>query len=87
MQSRVGEYQQKIIVLPDYLLKIAGKLGDIVRIFGIKTELCSMNLNQLIIQEYYTNKKVIQELNLTTKPLEKAIREALEWFKKTETIC
>lgn len=81
LQSRVGDYNQKIIVLPDFLLKFAGKLGDVVRIFGIKTELCSMNLNQLLIQEYYNNQKSKKELNLTSKPLEQAIKEALDWFK------
>lgn len=81
IQSRVGEYTQKIIVLPDILLKIAGKFGDVVRFFEVKTELCSMNLNQLIIQEYYDNQKSKKELSLTSKPLEQAIREALDWFK------
>lgn len=81
IQSRVGEYTQKIIVLPDILLKIAGKLGDAIRFFGVKTELCSMNLNQLIIQEYYDNQKSKKELSLTSKSLEQAIREALDWFK------
>lgn len=81
IQSRVGEYTQKIIVLPDILLKIAGKFGDVVRFFEVKTELCSMNLNQLIIQEYYDNQKSINELGLTSKSLEQAIREALDWFK------
>jgi len=81
IQSRVGEYKQKIIVLPDILLKIAGKLGDAVRIFGLKTELCSMNLNQLIVREYYDNQKAKNELGLTSKSLEQAIGEALDWFK------
>ena len=86
IQSRVGEYTQKIIVLPDILLKIAGKLGDTIRFFGIKSELCSMNLNQLIVQEYYNNQKAKNELALTSKSLEHAVNEALDWFKMTGKI-
>ena len=86
IQSRVGEYTQKIIVLPDILLKVAGKLGDILRFFGIKTEMCSMNLNQLIVQEYYNNQKAKNELALTSKSLEQAVNEALDWFKMQGTL-
>jgi len=86
IQSRVGGYNQKIIVLPDFLLEIAGKLGDLVRLFGVKTELCSMNLNQLTIREYYSNKKVVVELKMPLKDLEKAISEALNWFKQNNKI-
>jgi len=86
IQSRVGGYRQKIIVLPDFLLEIAGKLGDLVRLFGVKTELCSMNLNQLTIREYYSNKKALVELKMPLKDLEKAISEALNWFKQNKKI-
>ena len=86
IQSRVGGYSQKVIVLPDFLLEIAGKLGDLVRLFGVKTELCSMNLNQLTIREYYNNKKALDELKMPQKKLEKAISEALNWFKQNNKI-
>lgn len=86
IQSSVGGYSQKIIVLPDFLLEIAGKLGDLVRLFGAKTELCSMNLNQLTIREYYSNKKALEELKMPQKKLEKAISEALNWFKQNNKI-
>jgi len=82
MQSRVGEYEQNIIEIPDALLEMAGKAGDFIRLFGVKTEICSMNLNQLTIREYYTNRKAVQELKMPQKPIEQAIEEALEWFKE-----
>ncbi len=86
IQSRVGEYEQNIIEIPDALLEMAGKAGDFIRLFGVKTEICSMNLNQLTIREYYTNKKAVQELKMPKKPIEQAIEEALEWFKKNASI-
>jgi dihydroflavonol-4-reductase len=82
IQSRVGEYAQKIIVIPDFLLEIAGKVGDLLRLICIKTDICSMNINQLLIREYYSNKKIVAELAMPQKPIENAIKEALEWFKE-----
>ena len=80
MQSRVGEYHQKIIELPDFLLEMVGKVGDLLRLLGIRTEVCSMNLNQLMIREYYESQRCIKELKMPQKKLETAILEALEWF-------
>ncbi len=82
LQSRVGEYQQNIIEIPDAFLEMAGKAGDFIRLFGVKTEICSMNLKQLIIQEYYSNKKAVKELKMPQKPIDEAIFEALVWFKE-----
>ena len=39
-----------------------------------------MNLNQLMIREYYYNAKAQNELGLKPTSIEKAIKEALEWF-------
>ena len=82
IQSRVGDYQQKIIVIPDFFLEVAGLAGDILRKFGIRTEICSMNLRQLLIQEYYSNEKAKNELNMKETDLETAIKEALNWFNE-----
>lgn len=86
IQSRIGGYAQKIIVLPPALLEIAGKAGDMVRMFGAKTDVCSMNLNQLTIREYYSNKKAVEQLKMPNEPIEKAIEQALNWFRKQGTI-
>ncbi len=86
MQSRVGEYTQKVDVIPNYLLEIAGKLGDLLRLFGVKTELCTRNVDQLTILEYYSNKKAIKELHLPSTPIDRAIKEALYWFKENGKI-
>lgn len=86
IQSRVGGYNQKIINIPGFLMEMIGRLGDLIRIFGIKTDVCSMNLNQLTVQEYYKNDKAIEQLNMPQKPIEKAIDEAFNWFKKNNKI-
>lgn len=86
LQSKVGKYTQKIVNIPAGLLEMIGKAGDILRFLGIKTEICSMNLNQLTIREFYNNQKAVNELNMPQKTIETAINEALNWFKETGKI-
>jgi len=82
LQQEVGRYSQHIIILPDLVLVVLGKIGDVVRMMGIKTDLCSMNLKQLIIREYYTNAKARNELNLPDTDIKPTIKEAIDWFKE-----
>jgi nucleoside-diphosphate-sugar epimerase len=86
LQKQVGEYEQKIIEIPDFLLTFFGKAGDIIRKYGIKTDLCSMNIRQLLIREYYSNQKAKTELNFQETELKESIKEAIDWFKKTGKI-
>lgn len=86
IQSRVGGYKQRIIVLPDLILELAAKLGDLLQKAGIKTDVCSRNINQLLIREYYGNDKARKDLRLPSTPIERAIKEALNWFEKTGKI-
>lgn len=81
LQKQVGNYQQYLIEIPDFLLIMIGKLGDILRKFRIRTELCSMNLQQLMIREYYNNQKSKTELKLEETDLKIAVKEAIDWFK------
>ena len=82
LQKQVGIYKQFIIEIPDFLLISIGIVGDMLRKFGIKTNLCSMNLRQLMIREYYNNQKAKTELNLPDTNLKMAINEAIDWFKE-----
>jgi len=86
LQMEVGRYSQWILILPDFLLVTIGKIGDLIRKLGIKTELCSMNLRQLLIREYYTNTKAKTELNLPDTDIKTSIKEAIDWFKEHNMI-
>lgn len=86
LQKQVGGYRQTIIEIPDSILILIGKLGDVIRRLGVKTEICSMNLRQLIIKEFYSNKKAISELDLPKTNLEVAVLEAIDWFKRNKMI-
>lgn len=81
LQKQIGNYRQILIDIPDFALNLIGHAGDLIRKFGIKTEICSMNLKQLMIKEYYSNIKAKTELNLPESVLKIAVKEAIEWFK------
>lgn len=86
LQKSIGNYQQSIVILPNILLQFIAKIGDLIRFLGLETDLCSMNINQLLIQENYSNAKLEKHIKIPHHPLEQAIDEALVWFKKTEKI-
>jgi len=86
LQRRVGEYKQKIMIVPTFFLKMIAFLGDMLRFFNIKASFCSRNINQLLIREYYTNVKARNDLLLPEFPLESAIKDALNWFIKVDYI-
>jgi len=80
-QKQSANYKQLLIGIPDFLLITIGFAGDLLRKAGIKTELCSINLRQLIVREYYSNAKAIAELSMPETELNNAITDALDWFK------
>jgi nucleoside-diphosphate-sugar epimerase len=86
LQKELANYNQLLIDIPDFALVIIGKVGDLLRKCGIKTQICSMNLHQLMIQEYYSNTKAKTELSLSETELEKSILEALNWFRENGKI-
>lgn len=85
-QRKLGGYKQWIIHIPDWALKCAGYVGDMVRKAGIETELCTMNIDQLLVQEYYTGEKAKRELDMKDTYLSESILESLNWFKSTGKI-
>jgi nucleoside-diphosphate-sugar epimerase len=80
-QKQIGNYKQVLIRIPEFLMIFVGKTGDLLRQFGIKTELSTMNIRQLMVQEFYSNQKAKTELDLQETDLKVAIKEAIEWFK------
>ena len=86
LQKQIGNYRQVLIDIPDFILKVIGLVGDLLRKLGIKTEICSMNLRQLMVREYYSNLKAKTELNLRESVLEIAVKEAIDWFKEQKMI-
>jgi len=82
LQKQVGNYRQHILELPGFLMLALGIAGDVIRKMGIRTSLCTMNLRQLMIREYYSNSKAVTELNLPQGDIKTAVQEAIDWFKE-----
>ncbi len=85
-QKRIGNYPQLCVEIPDPILKITGRVGDVLIKLGIPTELKSMNLRQLMIKEYYSGIKAENELNFSSCSLDDAIIQTIRWFKKTKKV-
>ncbi len=81
LQKQIGNYKQLLIEIPDTILKLIARVGDLLRKMGIKTEINSMNVKQLIIREYYSNQKAKSELEMPDTDMKISISNAIDWFK------
>lgn len=71
-----------IVKLPRIVLLFFGRIGDTLRYFGVRTNLSTVNMKAVSINNYYSNRKALEELRLTINPIEKGIEDAINWFKK-----
>ena len=79
LQSHVCGYRQRLISVPSWLLRMVGRVGDLLRFFGCRTRLSTRNVRQLMITEYYDCTAAMQELDYAPTSLEDAIREFFQW--------
>ncbi|MHB9054945.1 MAG: NAD-dependent epimerase/dehydratase family protein [Paludibacteraceae bacterium] len=75
-----GNYKQKIIELPDWILIFVGMTGDLFKKSGIKTEVNITNIRQLLVREYYSGKKSDDNLKLSDYNLKSAINQVIKWL-------
>lgn len=80
LQARAMGYRQRMVVLPDPIVAIAGRVGDLVRRCGIRTQLSTRNVRQLMVTEHYDNHKAVGELKMPQTPIEDAIRDFFGWW-------
>lgn len=81
MQAVVCGYCQKVLTMPNSLLLAAGRVGDLLRWCGVKTQLSTRNVRQLMVREYYDNHRAVSELLMPETPIETAISDFYEWRK------
>ena len=79
IQARTCGYRQRFLTLPDGLMNLAGRLGDLAQKLGIRTMVCKHNTDQLLIEEWYDCSKAERELGLPHTPVPDAIRDFFEW--------
>lgn len=82
LQAQVCGYRQHQLTLPDGLLRLAGWLGDALRLCGIRTQLSTRNVRQLMVREYYDNRRSREELAMPSTPLVQAVADFFAWRKQ-----
>lgn len=80
LQASTMGYRQTFIDLPNWMVSIAGRLGDLLRMCHIKTQLSTRNVRQLMVMEYYDNQKAIRELQMPQTPIHEAIKDFFDWW-------
>lgn len=78
LQAKVGGYRQDVLTLPRWLCKAVGAVGDVMSSLGIKVTFTSRNIDQLLVEEHYCNRKVQTKLDVEIQPIEAAVREFLQ---------
>ncbi|AKK74503.1 dihydroflavonol 4-reductase [Chryseobacterium gallinarum] len=73
-----------MIPIPDTVLSVLGRIGDVLRKLNVKTNVSTPNMKALRIRNYYSNQKSMEELGLHYRPVDQAIEEAIEYFKNKE---
>ena len=82
LQAEVCGYRQLTVSAPDWLLLAGGRVGDVLRRFGLKTQVSTSNVRQLLVREYYDSGRAVGELGMSETPLAVAIKEFHDWRKK-----
>ena len=82
LQAEVCGYKQRVLELPDTLVLAVGRVGDMLRCMKIRTQLCTINVRQLLVCEYYDNGKARRQLAMPQTPIVDAIRDFFGWYNK-----
>lgn len=79
LQAQVCGYRQHFLTLPTALVRLAGRLGDLLQRLGATTVLCTRNTDQLLIEEAYDCTRAERNLGLPHTPVSEAIRDFFAW--------
>ena len=69
-----------MIQIPNLILKMMGKVGDLLRYMRIKTDLSSVNMGMLMTNNFYSNAKSIKELKVDYRLVDHSIKDAVNYF-------
>lgn len=82
LQASVCGYKQRIVLLPTWLVLMAGAVGSVLRWFRLRTQLSLCNVRQLLVREYYDNSLARRTLAMPSTPVSDAIAQFFEWYGK-----
>lgn len=79
--SRITHQKPVMLPIPNNVLSLLGWAGDALRKLRIKTSLNTSNMKALQICNYYSNQKSIEDLGIQYQTIDKAIKEAVQFFE------
>ena len=82
LQAEVCGYKQRVLELPDILVLVAGKVGDLLQWMKIRTQLCTRNVRQLLVCVFYDNSKACRQLAMPQTPIADAIKDFFVWDRE-----
>jgi dihydroflavonol-4-reductase len=74
-----------LIPLPRFLLQLAGGIGSVLNAFGLKTNITFANVSIFLINNYYTNRKAVNELQVTFRSSVETIKDSVRWIEQHQT--
>lgn len=79
--NRITHQKPVMLPIPNNVLSLLGWAGDALRKLRIKTSLNTSNMKALQICNYYSNQKSIEDLGIQYQTIDKAIKEAVQFFE------
>lgn len=73
-----------MIKIPKPVLIALGYGGNLLRLFGMKTSICSVNMRIVCVENFYSNRKSIEELGLKYLPVDTAMMDAVKYFQQNK---
>ncbi len=73
-----------MIKMPKFILHGIGRIGELIRSTGLKTNLSLVNMKILCINNFYSNQKSVRELGMSYRAIDLAITDTLNYFSKVK---
>ena len=80
LSNQLGK-KQKFVRIPEVVMKVLGWVGDFLLSIHIRTDLSTLNMRILSLDNFYSNDKSKKELKLNYRPIEDAIAKSISFFK------
>ena len=79
LQAQVCGYRQRFFSVPDTLMHLVGFVGDLLMKLGCKVPFYSHNINQLLVEEWYSCARAQKELDYPQTPVSEAVADFFRW--------
>lgn len=82
LQAEIYGDRQWVLTAPDWLLRVGGWLGDALRAAGVRTQVSTRNVKQLMVHEFYNGTLAATELGMPESSIADAIKDFHQWRKE-----